>query len=418
MRNITKFDAEVITDFHPLFKGLLWVSVARSTDDTRYVLTHIHVEREGLKTHIVATDGKRVHVHTFDPGLFDGDITPIEPGNYEVIVRAGKKLVITPASDEELSFPNWRALLPTGHLAFFREVVTRASVGRIGIRSGVLLATDFALEACGFGHGFGKDESVHIEFASEGSGRPMVIRHELGKAIVMPMKLDDEKSTFGTGAEPTSDTDATPVIDGLKNALQPGEAITVSVDGVAIAEVFYDSATDDEDDDGPRIVDAEPHGRGWSADMLEETLVEGLQQATTAARFAFFEDVFADGTAGPLLKSILDDPRTSKLFKQQAMRAAIRGDVTDQLRDSLVCPGAKAAMRRLEKAGGVKAITAEAKGLIALLVPKDLAELDLLLEGGCVLPLGVRNLIRKATDDALADSVIDVSKQEGAEADY
>ena len=141
MRNITKFEAEVITDMHPLFKSLLWVSIARSKDDDRFILQHLHVERSGIDYHIVATDGKRLHVGTFDPGMFDDDICEIEPGEYEVIARNAKKIVLARA-DEAGNYPNWKQLMPD-EIPMAREVVTRASISRIGIYSGVLLATDF-----------------------------------------------------------------------------------------------------------------------------------------------------------------------------------------------------------------------------------------------------------------------------------
>lgn len=234
MRNITKFDAEVITDMHPLFKSLLWVSAARSKDDARFILQHVHVERLHMEYCIVATDGKRLHVGTFDPGMFDDDISEIAPGDYEVIASGAKKIVLA-INDEAGNYPNWRGLMPQD-LPTIPDMVTRASISRIGIRSGVLLATDFVLDACGFGKGFGKDESVHVEFGSEGPGQAFLIKHELGRAIVMPMRMD------GEAAE--SEEDATAEIPGVPTAENP------------VAPAPGDA---DEPDllDGPRIVDAE-----------------------------------------------------------------------------------------------------------------------------------------------------------------
>ena len=187
----TKFEAQAITSAHPLFKGLLWASVARSSDEKRHTLQHVHVEREDLKTIIVATDGKRIHVHTYDPGLFDGDIQPIEEGNYEIVIRSSKIIVIAPAVDEDLNFPEWRKLFPE-IIGFREEMVSRGSVTKIGIRSGVLLNTDLAIEACGFGCGFGKEEAVKIRYASQGENKGVFISHSLGKAIVMPLHLSEE----------------------------------------------------------------------------------------------------------------------------------------------------------------------------------------------------------------------------------
>lgn len=225
MRNITKFDAEVITDYHPLFKSLRWVASARSKDDERFILQHVHVERLHMEYCIVATDGKRMHVGTFDPGMFDDDISAIEPGDYEVVACAAKKIVLA-ANDEAGNYPNWRQLMPDG-LPVTGDVVTRASISRLGIRSGVLLATDFVLDACGFGNGFGKDDSVHVEFASEREGGPFLIQHELGKAIVMPIKMDSDTAA--------SEEDATTEIPGVSPATKPA----------------------DDEHDGPRIVDAD-----------------------------------------------------------------------------------------------------------------------------------------------------------------
>lgn len=208
MRNPTKYDAQVITSAHPLFKGLLWASVARSTDETRITLQHIHVEREGIKTVIVATDGKRIHAHTYDPGLIDGDIEPIEPGNYELVTKSGKVIVLAPAIDENMDFPNWRSLIPREMIGFREQTVTKSSVGKIGILSGVLLATEFAIEACGFGCGFGKDEAVRISFCSDSPDSGMYIKHDLGRAVVMPMRLSEDVK--GTEREPLSDEESTP----------------------------------------------------------------------------------------------------------------------------------------------------------------------------------------------------------------
>jgi hypothetical protein len=233
MRNITKFDAEVITDLHPLFRSLLWVATARSKDDERHILQHVHIERDALNYYIVATDGKRMHVGTFDPGMFDTDISAIEPGEYEVVSKAAKKIVLA-AADDAGTYPKWKSLLPDG-LPVARDIVTRASISRLGIRSGVVLATDFVLEACGFGCGFGKDESVSVEFASESPGGPFLISHELGKAIVMPLRMDDDSAT--------TEEEATAEIPGVPAPKKPAAPAPV----------------DHEPDllDGPRIVDVE-----------------------------------------------------------------------------------------------------------------------------------------------------------------
>ena len=425
--NKFKFQADVIGELHPLFKGLQWVCAARSTDDDRPVLNLICVERDGLNVKIVATDGKRLHVHTFDPGMFDDDIDMIQPGLYEVVAKSGKLIVVADPEDT-YSYPNWRQVMPD-HNASIRDVVTASSIGKIGIRSGVLLATDFTLDAIGFKHGRGKDESVAISYGHGISkAGAFLIEHDLGTAVIMPLRMEDAEK---------GEVEATPFMDGIpkpepkapaKSAPEAGtpeftdrlekfiKDVTPKGGSVAIianGETVYDSADDDEQD-GPRIVDVEAPQiiLGWDDGLLEDVLVDVIERPV-CKRIEILDNIFGDGTADPFLKYLLADARPTALLKQQAMRAAIRGN--DDLRDGLTCEGAKRTMRDLEKAGSMKAITAKAKELVALLVPKDLAEIDLILEGGSVLPLGVRNMIRKATDKALADAELEETQPEGGD---
>lgn len=201
-----------IGEFHPLFRSILWVSAARSDDETRLALTYVHVEREGLDYHIVATDGKRMHVSTFDPGMFDEDFESIEAGSYEVVAKSTKFIVVSVAEDAP-KFPNWRALMPTtGERPMLSERVCSRTISALCIRTGVLLATDFLIEAIGYGNGFKKDCYVSVDFAKDPEGNgPFLIRHELGRAVVMPMSMRDNSA-----AEPTKDdAEATPEIPSI-----------------------------------------------------------------------------------------------------------------------------------------------------------------------------------------------------------
>lgn len=240
--NKFKFQADVIGELHPLFKGLQWVCAARSTDDGRYVLNLINVERDGLLCKIVATDGKRLHVHTFDPGMFDDDIQMIEPGLYEVIAKSGKLVVIADPEDS-LTYPNWRAVMPD-HDATIQDVVTASSIGKIGIRSGVLLAVDFTLDAIGFKHGRGKDESVAITYGpGADKGGAFLIEHDLGTAVVMPLKMEDAEK---------GEVEATPFMDGIPKPEPKPEKKAATADADDTPDML-----DDEDEDGPRIVDVD-----------------------------------------------------------------------------------------------------------------------------------------------------------------
>jgi hypothetical protein len=202
-----------IGECHPLFRSLLWVAAARSDDETRLALTYIHVEREGLDYHMVATDGKRMHASTFDPGMFDEDFESIEAGSYEVVSKSAKFIVVAEADDAP-KFPNWRALMPAGgerHL--LSERVCARTISALCIRTGILLATDFLIEAIGYGCGYKKDCYVSVDFAADPSGHgPFLIQHELGRAVVMPMSMRSD--SFEKDA-PMDDAEATPVIPSI-----------------------------------------------------------------------------------------------------------------------------------------------------------------------------------------------------------
>lgn len=213
MNKFAKFPADVICEFHPLFRGLLWVSAARSTDENRSVLMNLNIERDGLICHIVATDGRRLHHHTFDPGMFDTDIEMIEPGQYEVIAKTAKLIVIAPC-EESYNYPDWRKVVPDFNPNKSASINTQ-TISKLGIMTGELLAADFVNDAIGFKHGMGKDSSVHIEFGSSAKGGAFVITHELGKAIVMPLKMDDATPTAPT-EEPKTEAEMTSPLPGFE----------------------------------------------------------------------------------------------------------------------------------------------------------------------------------------------------------
>lgn len=239
MNKYGKTPAEVIGEFHPLFRSLIWVAAARSDDEARPILNYILVQRAGLEYKIVATDGKRIHVATFDPGMFDEDIEPIEIGLYEVIAKSPKFIVIS--ADDSLDhnkYPDWRKVVPPLNLKHSDTIESR-TIAKLGIATGQLLATDFAIEAVGFGHGFKKDSTVSIEFAASQDGGAFVIKHELGTAAVMPMRLVHDAES-----PPKDDAEATPEIPGLSEplqelaaTLQAGESMEISVDGTKIVEI-------------------------------------------------------------------------------------------------------------------------------------------------------------------------------------
>lgn len=240
MNKFGKTPAEVIGEYHPLFRALLWVAAARSSDEERLILNHVAVQRDGLEYKIIATDGKRMHVATYDPGMFDDDIANIEIGLYEVIAKSAKFIVIAANDELELAkYPNWRSVLPSINTQYEERIESR-TISKIGILSGTLLATDFAIEAVGFGCGHKKDAIVDVRFAANPHGGGFLIEHELGTAVVMPMRMDHDESE----ERPKDDAEATPIIPGLEgplaglaDTLQEGESMEVSVGGEKVIDI-------------------------------------------------------------------------------------------------------------------------------------------------------------------------------------
>jgi hypothetical protein len=226
MNSFKTTDALAIPKMHPLFKGLLFAAAARSDDETRYTLTHILVEREDLIARIVATDGRRLHIHEYDAGMFDSDICDdlLDAGLYEVIAKTKGTVVIAAAEDRELKFPDWRRIVPD-YEPEHSAMVTDQTVGIFSAKTGVLLAVDFVRQACGFG--CGGDKNAHVTYGSEDKKGAFVIEHELGKAYVMPVRWDngeaeDEKTATAKlpGMEDEKSSDDEPELPTVVDAVE------------------------------------------------------------------------------------------------------------------------------------------------------------------------------------------------------
>lgn len=241
MNKYSKFDATVVCEFHPLFKGLLWVAEARSHDETRYAITLINVERSGMEWKIVATDGRRLHVSTFDAGLFADDLDMVDTGLWEVITKTNRLIVIAPA-EMDAKYPDWRKIMPDPR-PFYREQVSAETTSKLAVRTGVLLNSAFVADAIGFGTAIKKTELAHIEFSAdpEKTG-PFMIRHEIGTAVVMPLRLEEaEEHEAEDKPKEDSGTDDLPgfvsAMSALTSAMADGDTIEVSVGGKSLGKV-------------------------------------------------------------------------------------------------------------------------------------------------------------------------------------
>lgn len=237
MNAFKKTPADVIGKLHPLFKGLSWAAMARSHDEERYALCHVLIERDGMITRCIATDGRRLHLHEFDAGLFDTDIETEIPdaGLYEIIAKS-KKFIVIALSEVDTKYPDWRKIIPD-FVPKQAAAVSEKNFNLICARTGIVIAADFLKDACGFS--YSDHMNVCIEYGSESPISPFIIQHNLGKAIVMPIILENESD------DADDEIAATPSFEGF--ALEKSEAK---------AEESGDAVKDDLE-----LIDAPPTGR-------------------------------------------------------------------------------------------------------------------------------------------------------------
>jgi len=248
MSNQLKYPAEVIRDGHPLFKALKWVSAARSNDETREILTYVRIEKVDFEQvggvwNLVATDGRRLHRHEFDPGLFDDDMDLLEAGLYEVVAKGPKFIVVSEVDAEAHRYPDWRGVMPTpGDLS--EVYLGQRTLSKLAIETGVLLAGDFLSDAIGFGHGRKKDDLVMVDFEKDADpDAPFYLRHDLGTAVVMPLKQSKGDVTDAEEGEPEprDEKDQTPDFEAfadafkaMKDALEPGGSVEITSGGKTV----------------------------------------------------------------------------------------------------------------------------------------------------------------------------------------
>jgi hypothetical protein len=97
-----------ISKHDPQLQTFLWVSKAKSKDDTRYAIQHIHIEQDPDKQDncmIAATDGCRLHIAK----------TPrqaqFKDGNYKVI-KETKTAFLAICGDDAWAYPNFKQVIP------------------------------------------------------------------------------------------------------------------------------------------------------------------------------------------------------------------------------------------------------------------------------------------------------------------
>jgi hypothetical protein len=184
-------DAIVVTKGWLAFPNLAFICGAISKDETRWVLNHIEVTKVGLRTVFAATDGRRLHIAELDPGLFDDDVDTLDPGLYLLISKSAKFIVLK-KSDENLNYPNWRGLMDGyeigDNLAEVCDVADSGKIGEVMIRTERLVDTTFLAAAMGYGTSRKAGDKVALNFEARPDNGPVIIAHDHGTALVMPLR--------------------------------------------------------------------------------------------------------------------------------------------------------------------------------------------------------------------------------------
>ncbi len=217
-------DAILIPKNYIAFPSISFVVGALSKDETREVLHHMEVTKEGLITRYAATDGRRLHVAELDPGLFEDDIDILDPGLYLLIAKSTKFIVLQ-KTDEVMKFPDWKIILGDyeigDNLAEVCDVSDSGKIGEVMIRTERLLDTGFLAQAMGYGLSRRPQEPVCVNFQARENNGPVILAHDHGTALVMPMMrkepdptLEDEAETYETapieGVKETPNDDLDP----------------------------------------------------------------------------------------------------------------------------------------------------------------------------------------------------------------
>jgi hypothetical protein len=211
MEQIT--DAIVVTKGWMAFPNLAFICGAISKDETRWVLNHIEVTKVGLRTVMAATDGRRLHLGEMDPGLFDDDVETLDPGLYLLISKSAKFIVLK-KSDEGMDYPNWRSLMGGyaigDNLAEVCSVGDSGKIGEVMIRTERLVDTAYLAAAMGYGTSRKNGEKVDLNFEARPDNGPVIIAHDHGTALVMPLRrvvdetLPEEEQSGEYETEPIS----------------------------------------------------------------------------------------------------------------------------------------------------------------------------------------------------------------------
>lgn len=185
----------IITKENPIFDNLRFVVSALSKDPFRDAINCLLVQKEDGILNYVATDGRRLHMFSYDIGMFDAGegVAPevLEAGMYRLISVSTKALVLC-LNDIEVTYPAWKKVIPDVNTDM-TDNVTSKSLGKLMIRCKSVFDPAFLNQALGL-NVMKEGSSIYVDFGQEDSNSPLLVEHELGTAVLMPMYYEGEES--------------------------------------------------------------------------------------------------------------------------------------------------------------------------------------------------------------------------------
>jgi len=176
---IEKINAISFRKGTPLFESIRWLTEAVYTDDTRYFMKGVHVEKSGNKTIMVSTDGRRLH-------KLEIENIDIEAGEYQIDTNNTHAVILSTAK-QEYDFPNWKKVMPTNKKHFKIRFASKGKNNDSAFSINVaefLKTTGACINQTFLNPLRGYDWKVSFETATKG----FVFTSGIMQAVIMPLQ--------------------------------------------------------------------------------------------------------------------------------------------------------------------------------------------------------------------------------------
>lgn len=203
----------VILKSHLQFDSFQFVIKALCKDESRPTLTHLLAQEIEEDVYYVATDGRRLHLFSFNKELFPNDEfnEVLEAGLYELISKSSKAICLVKAGEEsekDMKYPDWQQLISIDQdWPSEKTTVDCTDYGKLMTKTLNVFNVNYLKDATGVE--IVKRQSVYYEF-DQGK---LILKHELGQAVVMPFRDEDEEEGKPQEREASNDEPDLPNVD-------------------------------------------------------------------------------------------------------------------------------------------------------------------------------------------------------------